>query len=407
MPSDAPCARRGRRRAPLLLAASLGVAGLVALSACGGSSGRGGAAGAAAAGATILDTAPDTTPIGPPPAPPGPLTTDRTMALAQKIAGDISPKSVVASGRGLVFAQNMMYKHTVTVYGSDGSLKSTIPDTVNLADWGFTQYTGTRYQGAPVEVAFAPDGAHAYVTNYSMYGKGFGPEGNDSCLKNNKIDSSFVYRIDTTTLAIDQVIAVGKVPKYVAVTPDGRYLLVTNWCSYDLSVVDVATGQEIKRIPLGPYPRGIAVAPDSSTAYVAVMGTSDMARIDLGDLSTSWFRGVGSGPRHVVISPDGSTLYATLNAEGKVVKIDAATGKVISKVATGQAPRSMTISTDGLSLYVVNYESDTVTKLRASDMSVLQTVPTNHNPIGITYDAASGDVWVACYTGTIMVFTDR
>ena len=51
-------------------------------------------------------------------------------------------------------------------------------------------------------------------------------------------------------------------PKYVAVTPDGRYVLVTNWCSYDLSVVEHRDGRaRCKRIPLGPYPRGIAVTP--------------------------------------------------------------------------------------------------------------------------------------------------
>ncbi len=83
---------------------------------------------------------------------------------------------------------------------------------------------------------------------------------------------------------------------------------MSNWCSYDLSVVDLATAKEVKRIPLGPYPRGI-----------------------------------GTGPRHVMISPDGKALYATLNSEGKVVKIDAATG----------------------------------------------------------------NIWVACYVGTIMVFTDK
>ena len=33
------------------------------------------------------------------------------------------------------------------------------------------------------------------------------------------------------------------VPKYVAVTPDNRYVLVTNWCSFDLSVIDRATLQ--------------------------------------------------------------------------------------------------------------------------------------------------------------------
>ena len=66
----------------------------------------------------------------------------------------------------------------------------------------------------------------------------------------------------------------------------------------------------------------------------------------------------------------------------------------------------MAISADGLSLYVVNYESDSMSKVRASDLSVLQTIATNHHPIGITYDASTGNVWVACYVGTIMVFTD-
>jgi YVTN family beta-propeller protein len=106
------------------------------------------------------------------------------------------------------------------------------------------------------------------------------------------------------------------------------------------------------------------------------------------------------------MDPAGNFLYVTLNGEGKVAKVDLRTGQVVAKVSTGSAPRSMTIAPDGRSLYVVNYESNTVSKLRASDMKVLQTVPTNRHPIGITYDGATGDVWVACYTGTIMVFRD-
>src|SRR5204862_7685566 len=104
--------------------------------------------------------------------------------------------------------------------------------------------------------------------------------------------------------------------------------------------------------------------------------------------------------------PAGNVLYGTLNAEGTVAKVDLRSGRVVAKVTTGSAPRSMTIAPDGRSLYVVNYESNTVSKLRTRDMRVLQTVPTNAHPIGIAYDDATGDVWVACYTGTIMVFRD-
>ena len=122
---------------------------------------------------------------------------------------------------------------------------------------------------------------------------------------------------------------------------------MSNWCSYDESVIDTRTGREVRRIPIGPNPRGIAVAPDSSVAYVAEMGGSDIAVIHLADLTTTWFHGVGSGPRQLVLSPDGRWLYATLNGAGRVVKIDTRSGGIAASVATGTEPRSMAISTDG------------------------------------------------------------
>jgi DNA-binding beta-propeller fold protein YncE len=81
---------------------------------------------------------------------------------------------------------------------------------------------------SPVEAAFSPDGRYAYVSNYSMYGQGFGPEGSDSCTPSSGYDESFVYRIDMERLKIDAAYEVGAVPKVVAVTPDHTYVLVSN-----------------------------------------------------------------------------------------------------------------------------------------------------------------------------------
>jgi YVTN family beta-propeller protein len=107
------------------------------------------------------------------------------------------------------------------------------------------------------------------------------------------------------------------------------------------------------------------------------------------------------------MDPAGRYLYASLNAPGEVVKVDLTDDRVVGSVHTGVDCRSLAISTDGTALYVVNYDSNTITKLRASDLSVLQTIATGVNPIGITYDATTGDVWVAVYTGQILVFADR
>jgi YVTN family beta-propeller protein len=304
----------------------------------------------------------------------------------------------------------MMYRHTVTVYSSAGTLMKTIPDSVNLASFGIPGHPGI-VRGAPVEAAFTHDARYAYVSNYSMYGAGMGPEGNDTCtpaLARAAGDTnSYVYRISTATLSIDQVIEVGLVPKYLAVSPDDRYLLVANWCSSDLSIVNLAEGRQVARLPMGAYPRGIAISPDSSTAYVAIMGGTQVVSVSLRTLARTGEFYVGDNPRHLVIDPSGRYLYISLNGPGDVVKVDLTTDKVIATQHTGADCRSLAISADGTALYVDNYLSNTITKLRASDLAVLQTMPTGVNPVGITYDRSTGDVWVAVYTGQILVFADR
>jgi YVTN family beta-propeller protein len=337
--------------------------------------------------------------------PSGPSDARRLHKLTT-ITGSITPKSVDASSSGIVTAQNMIYQHSITVYDdSTYKLRKTIPDRVTLSQFGFAKYA-KPVQGGPVEAAFTPDGKYEYVSNYSMYGPGFGHPGHDTCSPG-KYDRSFLYRINVSTLAIDQVIQVGAVPKYLAVTPNGEYVLVANWCSYTLSVVSTSTGKEIRQLHMGAYPRGIAVNATSSTAYVAIMGSTEIAKVDLADFSVSYIHGVGSGPRHLVMDPAGRYLYVTLNGAGKVVKLDLKTDHVVDTVSTGHAPRSMTIAPDGRSLYVVNYESNDVSKVRTSDMKVLQVVKTPVHPIGITFDARTGDVWVACYQGQVVVFADR
>ena len=270
--------------------------------------------------------------------PPGNPSPQRRMRLAKTIHGNISPKSVVASGDGYVIAQNMMYRHSITVYDRSYRLVKTISDRVDLEALGGPATRGP-VRGAPVEAAFSPDARFAYVSNYSMYGPGYTREGSDRCSPGSAIDPSFVYRLSMRRLAVDRVGRVGQVPKYVAGTPDGRLVLVTNWCSYDLSVLSSRTLKELRRVRLGTYPRGIAVHPRSHTAYVAVMGSTRIAAVNLRSFTVRWIEGVGSGPRHLVIDPAGRWLYATLNGEGRVAKVDLRTRRVVARVATGAAPR--------------------------------------------------------------------
>jgi len=328
------------------------------------------------------------------------------LKLVKVIVANISPKSIVASGTGLFFAQNMMYTHKITVYDRSFKLVKTISDRVELDKLGQKSYKG-KYQGSPVECAFTPDGSEAWVSNYQMYGHGFNHPGFDEASGDVKYDPSFLYRINTSTLTINAAVKVGSVPKYVAVTPDGKLVLVSNWASYDLSVVDPNLNVEIKRVKLGRFPRGIVVDAASQHAYVALLGGYNLADIRLKDYKVTWIWNVGRSPRHLCLDPAGKYIYASLNGEGKVAKVDIQKRKLVKKVETGTQPRSMVLTPDGERLYVVNYNSNSVSQIRTSDMKVTHVVHTNKHPIGITYDALTHRVWVCCYSGSIMVFQEE
>lgn len=328
---------------------------------------------------------------------------EKKMALIKTVTGNIAPKSVRASGFGLVSAHNMMYRHSVTFYDTTKmELVATVPDRVTLSDYGFTRFPDP-VKGAPVEGTYSPDGRYLYVSNYAMYGKGFTKEGTDICSPADGYDKSFIYRIDTKTFAIDGVYAAGVVPKVVEASPDGRLLLVSNWCSYDLYIISLESGKTLKRISIGAYPRGIAIDSTSTFAYVAQMGGSVVHQIDLRDFTRERIP-IGPNPRALQLSADGKTLYATLNSSGQVVALDVAAGKVIKRVKTGSAARSLVLSDDGSALVVVNYFSDTLALVRVSDFKVMQKIKVCDEPIGVTFDGAHDRTWIACYGGAIKIY---
>jgi YVTN family beta-propeller protein len=299
----------------------------------------------------------------------------------------------------------MMYRHSVTIYDAKSlELVKSISDQVNLKDLGIKGYSGL-HRGSPVEGAFSPDGKYLYVTNYAMYGKGFDKEGTDNCNPGDNYDRSFLYRIDTGSWTIDSAYKVGVVPKVVEVSPDNKYVLVSNWCSYDLSIVSTELGKVVKTIKIGAYPRGITISNDSQFAFVAQMGGSVVHKINLVSFEKELLN-VGSNPRALVLSPDNAFLYATLNSAGRVIAFDLSANKVVESVKTGSAARSLDISADGSALYVVNYTSNTLAKVRVSDFKVLQNIKVCNRPIGVTYEKLEKRVWVACYGGSIKVFND-
>lgn len=329
------------------------------------------------------------------------------MERLDYLTGGLTPKSVMASGHGLAIANNMMYSHTSTVFDTTTREQvAVLSDSVDLAEFGVEGHPGTS-QGSPVEAVWTEDGRYAYVSQYTMFGENFGREGFDACTVHDGVGPSMLYRFDAHEMAWDQVIKVGAVPKYVAISPDQSTILVSNWCDATLSVVDTQQGEEIGTIAMDAAPRGIVIMPDNNTAYAVAMYADQLYEIDIAEQSSEVIREIGPRPRHLNLTEDGSTLYLTVSGANAIYQIDTASGEIIGQATPGVEPRSVAMSPDELALYVVNYDEATVSKIRTSDMEVIDRVQVDANPIGIDYDPVTNTVWVACYNGSIYVFDDQ
>lgn len=346
---------------------------------------------------------------------------DRRLTLYRRELGELTPKSLVSTKDGAVFAQNMIYKRSVSVFDHEGNHIADIaakaprsllelPEDQKWEAWA--KRTGKKLPqkwvwGAPVEGAVHPDGKRFFVSNY--YIQGAGPTGSvtDDC-KIEKPKPSFVWEIDIATLSIVKSYPVGVTPKFLAITHDGKRLLVTNWCG-PLSVVDIDDSDGItptKNVKVGSFPRGIAIAPDDSVAYVASMGRSDISVVDLDTLEVVATFEPGKGPRHLLIGPDGN-LWVSSSHTGEIIVMDRATGDIIAKVRSGKDARSMAFSSDGSALYVGNYKEDSLSVIDTKTKKLVQKIATGPSPIGVAFEPIEERVWVSCYVGSVRIYDTK
>jgi YVTN family beta-propeller protein len=88
--------------------------------------------------------------------------------------------------------------------------------------------------------------------------------------------------IDTRTKKVKSTINVGaKHSNRLKFTPDGRLVLISDAGSGEVLVVEARTHNVTKRLKLGSSVEGILIVPDGSKAYVAVSGDNKVAVVEL------------------------------------------------------------------------------------------------------------------------------
>lgn len=328
------------------------------------------------------------------------------LKLSRVISTPQGNSSVQYSGHGLFLLTSTRSSEAISFYDREFRKVAHLSSQIRLSDYNVLGYTGS-HTGAAIHSAFSPGGEYAYVLNRQMKGPGVGSINLADCYSGGNLPSSFLYRISLQTLEVDQVVQVGSLPHQVAATSDGSRILATNQCSGDLSIIDTELGVEIERIGIGDQPTGIALDQKSRYAYVTVKGQKSLAVVRLVDFSVRWISGLPDAPGALVSSPEGRYLYMLLHQVGQVVKFDLVKESIVATAYTGRNPQHLAISPDGSSLYVSDYQDATLTKVSTQDMQVVQSIPTRPRPMSLTFDPVSHHIWVACESGSLMVFEDQ
>jgi PQQ-dependent catabolism-associated beta-propeller protein len=235
-------------------------------------------------------------------------------------------------------------------------------------------------------------------------GIGLSPDGREIYIAASE-DNAIVV-VDPQSLRVLRKFQAGSDPETFAVHPNGN-IYISNEDDAKASVFNPKDGSKVAEIPVGLEPEGVAVSPDGSRVIVTSESTNmlHVIRVPEHDIVANIL--VGARPRAAVFSRDGSLAYATSEISGEVKKVDMRQNKVIAvkKIADEQAkPKDVLLGLDEKTLYVAGGRANAVIVLDAATLDIKDTIPVGKRVWGLarsrdgarvfTTDGASNNVSV-------------
>jgi len=172
----------------------------------------------------------------------------------------------------------------------------------------------------------------------------------------NKADHTMVA-VDPASMKVTGRVSVGRGPHEVIASADGKVAFVANYGDQQpnnsLSVIDLATMTETRRVDLGALARPHGIAQSGGKVYFTSEASRTVARYDPAANKVDWIAGTGQGATHMLaLSPDAKKLYTANIASDTVTVITIGPPAAITQVSVGKQPEAIDISPDGREVWV-------------------------------------------------------
>jgi YVTN family beta-propeller protein len=188
----------------------------------------------------------------------------------------------------------------------------------------------------------------------------------------NSADASLSV-VDLDSRAETRRIPMLREPHHVALTPDGASLLVGDTAGNMLFFLDPATGAEQKRVPMSD-PYQIQFSPDGRWLTVAGLARNQIDIYDAATYQLAHRIPASSMPSHMNYSPDSSMVYVSLQGANSLMAINVRSGAPVWTTKVGATPAGV-LWLDG-TLLVGDMGSDSVAMVDPVDGHVERRVMT-------------------------------
>jgi YVTN family beta-propeller protein len=184
---------------------------------------------------------------------------------------------------------------------------------------------------------------------------------------------------------------------FVVLSPVSGYsaptyqIFVSNEKSNDVTVIDGGTNKVAGTVPVGKRPRGIHVSPDGKTVYVAVSGTPVAGPPDLDAKGNPILKKNKA-------DDDDDDANSDKAADGIAV-LDVGTGKFVRKIAAGSDPEEFALSKDGTRIYISNEDTKSATVINIASQKLEHIIPVSQEPEGVTITPDGKFFYVTCEAG--------
>jgi len=265
-----------------------------------------------------------------------------------------------------------------------------------------------KYDGRPCEMDLTENGRLLWISLAALEGEKYPPyipEGSSTNWREYNFPSVVIV-YDTVLKKIIKRINVEVKPKIVKESPNGKYILVSNFNSNSVSVISPKDFKVVKSIPVGKLPRGICFTSNSRYAYIANMESGTLSMVDMEKLKIvdTIKENIGGGCRHLITSRDGTYIYISNSAKnGEIKKFSTEQNKVIKSANTGKYTRTIVLSPNEEYVFGVNYRSHNISIIETKNMKVVNTVEAGLDPVGMDISPDGKRLWVTNF-GSRSVF---